>query len=170
MEDDRNDFIVVADVNSKYHNVAAYITEGLVKKDRFTAIFNLNKKYRKRLEMLRDNLYIDEEEEVTIEHIEKKCRELKEKKDLKAIAIDLENKRLDINGKELSKRLYELFKELKNATISVYVRIADIYDIDSNKKLEIDDIEDKEITEFATNILLAYHNEEEKMCVDEIRK
>ncbi len=154
-------FIVIAD-DFKYINHAVKTAEWLLKCSSYTAIFNLQEEskldFNIDLEDAKDKIYIDENKNLTIKYIEDKIYELKKEKDLNLVILDLEDKQLEIDYKQLSQVLNKLAHEL-DILVYIFPKLKEeINDNDFN----LDNIKNKEITEYADEVWFCHVNKKHK--------
>lgn len=154
-------FVVIAD-DFRYINHAVRTAEGLLKCSSYTAIFNLQEEFKLDfnidLEETKDKIYIDENKNLTIKYIEEKIYELKKEKDLNLAILDLEDEQLEIDYKQLSQVLNKLAHEL-DILVYIFPKLKEeIKDNDFN----LDNIENKEITEHADEVWFCHINKKHK--------
>lgn len=153
-------FIVIAD-DFKYINHAVKTAEWLLKCSSYTAIFNLQEEskidFNIDIEETKDKIYIDENKNLTIKYIEDKIYEIKKEKNLNLVILDLEDQQLEIDYKQLSQVLNKVAHEL-DILIYVFPKLKQAIDDDFN----IDNIENKEITEHADEVWFCHVNKKYK--------
>ena len=153
----KNSLIVVADEISQYINMAVYFTNQLIEEGSFNiAVFNLTAEERKKLN--NKSLYLDKKDNLTFEHIRKTCKRLKKKNNINTVIIDLEDKDINEDHIELSKKLKELAKEL-NLVIEIFTNVKKV----TNRNfIIIDNVEDKDILEYADMIIISKYDYKNK--------
>ncbi len=155
--DNENSLIVVADEISQYINMAVYFANQLIEEGSFNiAVFNLTAEERKKLN--NKSLYLDKKDNLTFEHIRKTCNRLKKKNNINTVIIDLEDKDINEDHIELSKKLKELAKEL-NLLIEIFINVKKV----TNRNfIIIDNVEDKDILEYADMIIISKYDYKNK--------
>lgn len=163
MNNKNSNLVIVADEYSQYINLAIEFAERVLKIKMKVAIFNLTDNAQEELQVRtpknkRNKLYIDRNSDLTIDYIEQKSRELKAEKKIDVIIIDLEEKEININYKELSKRLKDLSLEL-GLTIDIFTQIKENTRVTI---IGIEDIENEEITDYADMVFVNKINDKNK--------
>ena len=155
--DNENSLIVVADEMSQYINMAVDFVDDLMEDENFNiAVFNLTAEERKKLN--NKSLYLDKKDNLTFEHIRKTCKRLKQKNNINTVIIDLEDKDINEDHIELSKKLKELAKEL-NLLIGIFINVKKV----TNRNfIIIDNVEDKDILEYADMIIISKYDYKNK--------
>ena len=155
--DNENSLIVVADEMSQYINMAVDFVDDLMEDENFNiAVFNLTAEERKKLN--NKSLYLDKKDNLTFEHIRKTCKRLKQKNNINTVIIDLEDKDINEDHIELSKKLKELAEEL-NLVIEIFTNIKKV----TNRNfIIIDNVEDKDILEYADMIIISKYDYKNK--------
>lgn len=160
MKNKNSNLVIVADEYSQYINLAIEFAERIVKIKMKVAIFNLTDDAQEELQdripkNKRNKLYIDKNGDLTIDYIEQKSKELKDNKKIDVIIIDLEEKDININYKELSKRLRDLSLEL-GLTIEIFTQIKGAT---GTTITGIEDVENEEITDYADMVYVSKFND-----------
>lgn len=122
-------------------------------------VFNLKSNDREELEkwikngeIEKDKLYLDNNENITINYIEKECYKLKSDDIDFIVIIDYEKGNIG-SDKEVSNRLKELACALD---IHIFVIANLIENRNSNPVPTIEDVEHKELIEYADTVLIEY--------------
>ena len=166
MKNKNSNLVIVADEYSKSINQAIKFAECVVKIKMKVAIFNLTDDTQEELQdripkNKRNKLYIDKNGDLTIDYIEQKSKELKDNKKIDVIIIDLEEKDININYKELSKRLRDLSLEL-GLTIEIFTQIKGTT---GTTITGIEDVENEKITDYADMVYVSKFNDKNKKVV-----